>query len=124
MVVRLTKERDELKLENKELVEENLQLKRRCSDLWREIRKKGQSVIREMSTRIQPDLLEKYGRAIPVSVVELPRCDLKKAGSTMLEIKPRDVGTDSEDGTVGPEEIPVQTLEEGIVVAMEIQARE
>ena len=37
MVVRLTKERDELKLENKELVEENLQLKRRCSDLWREI---------------------------------------------------------------------------------------
>jgi uncharacterized coiled-coil DUF342 family protein len=37
MVVRLTKERDELKFKNKELVEENLQLKRRCSDLWREI---------------------------------------------------------------------------------------
>lgn len=37
MVVRLTKERDELKLENKELVEENLQLKRRCSDLWKEL---------------------------------------------------------------------------------------
>ena len=37
MVVRLTKERDELKFQNKELVEENLQLKRRCSDLWREI---------------------------------------------------------------------------------------
>jgi len=37
MVVRLTKERDELKFENKQLVEENLQLKRRCSDLWREI---------------------------------------------------------------------------------------
>ena len=37
MVVRLTMERDELKFKNKELVEENLQLKRRCSDLWREI---------------------------------------------------------------------------------------
>ena len=37
MVVRLTKERDELKLENKELVEENLQLKRRCCDLWKEV---------------------------------------------------------------------------------------
>ena len=34
------------------------------------------------------------------------------------------VGTDSEGWTVGPKEIPVQTLEEGIVVAMEIQARE
>tara|TARA_B100000683_G_C12060381_1_gene378403 strand:- start:321 stop:449 length:129 start_codon:yes stop_codon:yes gene_type:complete len=42
----------------------------------------------------------------------------------MLEIKPRNVGTDSEGWTVGPKEIPVQTLEEGIVVAMEIQARE
>ena len=37
MVVRLTKERDALKVENKELVEENLQLKRRCSDLWKEL---------------------------------------------------------------------------------------
>jgi len=37
MVVRLTKERDALKVENKELVEENLELKRRCSDLWKEL---------------------------------------------------------------------------------------
>lgn len=37
MVVRLTKQRDELKLENKELVEENLELKRRCCDLWKEL---------------------------------------------------------------------------------------
>ena len=37
MVVRLTKQRDELKLENKELVEENLELKRRCCDLWKEV---------------------------------------------------------------------------------------
>ena len=37
MVVRLTKERDELIKENKELSKENLELKRRCSDLWRVI---------------------------------------------------------------------------------------
>ncbi len=37
MVVRLTKERDELIKENKKLSKENLELKRRCSDLWREI---------------------------------------------------------------------------------------
>jgi len=42
----------------------------------------------------------------------------------MLEIKPRDVGTDSEGWSVGKEEIAVQTLEEGIIVGMEIQARE
>ena len=37
MVIRLTKERDELKSDYKELSKENLELKRRCSDLWREI---------------------------------------------------------------------------------------
>jgi len=37
MVVRLTKERDELIKENKKLSKENLELKRRCSDLWREL---------------------------------------------------------------------------------------
>ncbi len=49
--------------------------------------------------------------------VERPR-------STMLEIIPRDVGTDSEGWSIGKEEIPVKTLEEGIIVAMEMQARE
>ena len=37
MVVRLTKERDELIKENMELTKENLGLKRRCSDLWKEV---------------------------------------------------------------------------------------
>lgn len=37
MVVRLAKERDELVARNKKLEEENMGLKRRCSDLWREI---------------------------------------------------------------------------------------
>ena len=37
MVVRLTKERDELKVENKKLGKENLELKRRSCDLWRQV---------------------------------------------------------------------------------------
>lgn len=81
-------------------------------------------MIREMSTRIQPDLLEKIRASDTRLRCSLTTVRLEKAGSTMLEIKPRDVGTDSEGWTVGPEEIAVQTLEEGIVVAMEIQARE
>ena len=81
-------------------------------------------MIREMSTRIQPDLLEKIRASDTRLRCSLTTVRLEKAGSTMLEIKPRDVGTDSEGWTVGEEEIAVQTLEEGIVVAMEIQARE
>lgn len=81
-------------------------------------------MIREMSTRIQPDLLEKIRASDTRLRCSLTTVRLEKAGSTMLEIKPRNVGTDSEGWTVGEEEIPVQTLEEGIVVAMEIQARE
>lgn len=81
-------------------------------------------MIREMSTRIQPDLLEKIRASDTRLRCSLTTVRLEKAGSTMLEIKPRDVGTDSEGWTVGEEEIPVQTLEEGIVVAMEMQARE
>ena len=37
MVVRLTKERDELVARNKELEEENMGLKRRCCALWKEV---------------------------------------------------------------------------------------
>ena len=77
-----------------------------------------------MSTRIQPDLLEKIRTSNTRISCSVTTVRLEKAGSTMLEIKPRDVGTDSEGWTVGPEEIAVQTLEEGIIVGMEIQARE
>ena len=77
-----------------------------------------------MSTRIQPDLLEKIRASNTRIRCSITTVRLEKAGSTMLEIKPRDVGTDTEGWTVGPEEIAVQTLEEGIIVGMEIQARE
>ena len=81
-------------------------------------------MIREMSTRIQPDLLEKIRASNTRISCSITTVRLEKVGSTMLEIKPRNVGTDTEGWTVGPEEIAVQTLEEGIIVGMEIQARE
>ena len=37
IVVRMTKERDELVARNKKLEEENMGLKRRCCDLWNEL---------------------------------------------------------------------------------------
>jgi hypothetical protein len=77
-----------------------------------------------MSTRIQPSLLEKIRASNTRIRCSITTVRLEKAGSTMLEIKPRGVGTDTEGWTVGPEEIAVQTLEEGIIVGMEIQARE
>jgi hypothetical protein len=77
-----------------------------------------------MSTRIQPDLLEKIRASNTRISCSITTVRLEKVGSTMLEIKPRNVGTDTEGWTVGPEEIAVQTLEEGIIVGMEIQARE
>ncbi len=77
-----------------------------------------------MSTRIQPDLLEKIRSSNTRISCRVTTVRLEKAGSTMLEIRPKNVGTDTEGWTVGPEEISVQTLEEGIIVGMEIQARE
>ena len=46
---------------------------------------------------------------------------LEKVGSDTVEIRPRDVGTNTQGWSVN--EIPVQTLEEAIIVGMEIQAR-
>jgi hypothetical protein len=41
----------------------------------------------------------------------------------MLEIRPRDIGTDTEGWAIGKEEIPCQTLEDAIIIGMEILAR-
>jgi hypothetical protein len=48
---------------------------------------------------------------------------LEKVGSPTIEIRPRDIGTDTQGFSVGEAQIPVQTLKEAIVVGMEIQAR-
>jgi hypothetical protein len=41
----------------------------------------------------------------------------------MLEIRPRDIGTDQEGWAIGKEEIPCQTLEDAIIIGIEILAR-
>ena len=76
-----------------------------------------------MPTRIQPSLLEKIRKSNTRIRCSLTTVRLEKVGSTMLEIRPRDVGTDFEgweiEGLLG-----TQTLEEAIILCMEIQARE
>jgi len=81
-------------------------------------------MIREMPTRIQPSLLAQIRKSDTRVRCSITTVRLEKAGATMLEIKPRDVGTDTEGWQVGEEEIQVETLEEAIIVGMEIQARE
>jgi hypothetical protein len=49
---------------------------------------------------------------------------LEKPGAATIEIRPRDIGADTEGWSVGEAQIPVQTLKEAIVVGMEIQARQ
>jgi len=81
-------------------------------------------VICEMPTRIQPSLLEKIRKSNTRLRCSTTTVRLEKAGATMLEIRPKNVGTDTEGWQVGEEEIQVETLEEAIIVGMEIQARE
>ena len=78
----------------------------------------------ESATGIQSDLLETL-RASDIQIsCRITKVQLQKARATTLAIKPRDVGTDTEGWSVGPEEISVETLEEAIILGMEIQARE
>ena len=77
-----------------------------------------------MPTRIQPSLLAQIRKSATTFSSKLTTVRLENPRATMLEIRPKNVGTDSEGWTVGAEEIPVKTLEEGIIVGMEIQARE
>ena len=80
-------------------------------------------MICEMPQRIQPSLLEKIRKSNTRISCSITTVRLEKAGSTTLEIRPRDVGTDFEgweiEGLLG-----TQTLEEAIILCMEIQARE
>lgn len=77
----------------------------------------------ESSTAIQSDLLEKV-RASNTSIrTKITTVRLEKAGSTTIEIKPRDIGEDTQGWSIGEKEIPCDTLETAIIVGMEMQAR-
>ena len=78
----------------------------------------------ESTTWMESGLLEKIRQSNTTFRTRITTVRLEKIGATSVEIKPRDIGKDTQGWSVGESEIPVQTLEEAIVVAMEIQARE
>ena len=78
----------------------------------------------ESTARLESDFLEKVWASNTTIRTRLTTVRLEKPGASTIEIRPRDIGTDTEGWSVGKEEIPVKTLEEAIVVGMEIQARE
>ena len=77
----------------------------------------------ESATGIQSDLLETL-RASDIRIsCRITEVQLQKARATTLAIKPRDVGEDTEGWQIGEKEIPCNTLEEAIIVGIEILNR-
>ncbi len=79
---------------------------------------------REMPEGSESGILAQIRKSNTTFRSELTTVRLENPRATMLEIRPRDVGTDTEGWAVGPQEIQVETLEEAIILGMEIQARE
>ena len=77
----------------------------------------------ESTIRVESDFLEKVWASNTTIRTKITTVRLVKAGATDIEIKPRGVGTDTQGWAVGEAEIPCNTLEEGIIIGMEIQAR-
>ena len=74
-------------------------------------------------TGLSSDLLDKkYGRHTRIRT-RITTVRLETAGFAMLEIRPRDIGTDQEGWSIGEKEIPCQTLEDAILIGLEILAR-
>ena len=77
----------------------------------------------ESATGIQSDLLETL-RASDIRIsCRITEVQLQKARATTLAIKPRGVGTDTEGWTISEKEIPCNTLEEAMIVGIEILNR-
>ena len=77
----------------------------------------------ESATGIQSDLLETL-RASDIRIsCRITEVQLQKARATTLAIKPRDVGEDTEGWQIGEKEIPCNSLEEAIIVGIEILNR-
>ena len=72
---------------------------------------------------LSSDLLEKVRKGATRISTRITTVRLEKVGSAMLEIIPRGIGTDQEGWAIGKEEIPCQTLEDAIVIGLEILAR-
>ena len=77
----------------------------------------------EYPAGLESDLLEKIRASNTVVSTQICTVRLEKVGATPVEIRPRDVGADTQGWSVGEKEIPVETLETAIIVGMEMQAR-
>ena len=78
----------------------------------------------ESTTGLESDFLEKVWASNTTISTRITTVRLERPGATVIEIRPRNIGTDTEGWSVGEAKIPVQTLKEAIVVGMEIQARQ
>ena len=74
-------------------------------------------------TGLSSDLLDKVRKSHTRIRTRITTVRLETVGTPMLEIRPRDIGTDQEGWAIGKEEIPCQTLEDAIVIGLEILAR-
>ncbi len=78
----------------------------------------------ESAGRLEPRLLEKIRASNTTFRCRICTIQIIQAESSDIEIKPRNIGEDTQGWSVGEAEIPTNTLEEAIIVGMEIQARE
>lgn len=83
-----------------------------------------QSMQNESTRGLESDLLEKIWASNTTIRTRITTVRLEKVGAATIEIKPRKVGGDTDGFVVGKEEIPIKTLEDAIIVGMEIQARQ
>ena len=81
-------------------------------------------MISEMPEGLESEFLEQIRKSATTFRTKLTTVYVCRPAVPEVEIIPRSVGTDQEGWAVGKEEIPVSTLEEAIIVGMEIQARE
>jgi hypothetical protein len=77
----------------------------------------------ESTTGMESDFLEKVWASNTTIRTRLTTVRLEKVGASTIEIRPRDIGTDTEGWAIGKEEIPCQTLEDAIIIGIEILAR-
>ena len=75
------------------------------------------------TTGLSSDLLEKIRASNTTIRTKITTVRLVKVGTTDIEIKPRDIGEDTQGWSIGEKEIPCDTLETAIIVGMEMQAR-
>jgi hypothetical protein len=80
-------------------------------------------MISEMPQGLEPGILEQIRKSATRIRSKLTTVYVCRLSLPDVAIIPQGIGTDQEGWGVGKEEIPVTSLEEGIILAMEIQAR-